>query len=198
MYNVAQNGLSQASDKRRIDVVGLRPEESSYLGTTWKPFYEGAVYTAYPSERTLRYVNTYFKKNYPYTPATAEAYFKPDGSMDYMEVFAPFLTSDPVADVKIQQRRVMIPVKIQLGNYVLRETSFLTPHLSEASIKLLNAWVGSRYHWSDKYKYKLWKPKSVMVRLDAETGRPTKIVVQVTPSDLSAAKEAKKTYLAMK
>lgn len=200
MYTLSQLQSFSATptpEKRRVDVVGLRPEESAYFGTTWKPFYTGAVYSNYPSERTMRFVNAQLKKNYPYTPATAEAYFKPDGSMDYMEVFAPFLTDDPVADAAVEQRRVLIPVRVEYGDYLIRETSFLTPYLSEASVKFLNAWVGSRYHWSDKYKYELWKPKSTMVRLDAETGRPSKIIVQVIPSDLATAKDAKQTYLAM-
>jgi hypothetical protein len=185
------------TEKKRVDVVGLYPEESKYLGTVWHEFYIGGVYSTRPSERTVRFVNDYFATNYPHVPATAEAHFKPDGTMDYIEVFAPFTTGPRPAPVSLPFEKVAIPVELRLGSDVVRTTTFRTSYLSEKSIKFLNAWIASRYHWSDKYKYQLWKPKSVVVRMDVPSGRPDKITVNVVKGSVPEAQTAKATYLAM-
>jgi hypothetical protein len=198
MYAVGHMaGFGATAEKRRVDVVGLYPEENKYLGTVWKVFYTGAVSTMYPSERTLRFVNEYFATKYPHVPATAEAHFKLDGTMDYMEVFAPFAVGPRPAPVSLPYTTVSIPVEIRYGSYLIRTTGFRTSYLSERSIAFLNAWVTSQQHWSEKYKYEFWKPKDVVVRLDAVTGRPDKITVNVGLGSLADASKAKETYLAM-
>ena len=174
----------------------MSPRESKYLGTVWEDFYTGGVFTSHPSERTLRFINNYFAQNYEHVPASAEAHFVADGTMDYVEVFAPF-TAGEVAAVKLPLEKVSVPVEILYSGALVRKTGFRTAYLSEKSIRFLNAWIASRYHWSDVHKYALWQPTETIVRLDAKTGRPDKITVKVVPGELAAAKKAKETYLAM-
>jgi hypothetical protein len=159
---------------------------------SWKMFYDGAVYSTKPSERTVRFVNDYVAKTYKHIPETIEVNFGPYGEMTFIEVFAP-KTSGPLASVALPFDMVSIPVELYAPAYgVVRKFNFKTKHLTEKSILYLNTWVRSRQHWGGTdLGYRFWDPTKVTLHLSPTTGRPKKISVRVQSGTEKAAGEAK-------
>ena len=184
--------------KKRVPYEAVRPVGTGKVGALWEPFSVGAVLSTNPGERTVRWVLARITALGEFPPEDAEARFDAEGNMTLIEVHARPGKSGAVAPLDVPADEIVVLVEIRHGADRVGSTAVRTTWFTERSVQLLHAWIGGQHHWSQKYKYALWRPVATTVEFDVRSGRPTKVVTQTMPSTTSAAQLAKSQYLALK